>query len=104
MPTLNPHPPSSATDTDTRPGPTWTMPPTTLSTAGRLVVLRAKPSILLHGGGARTASQGEEDVEAVTVDDALLRTVVYGDPFMHAMALYKRRVEVLATRAVVGGG
>lgn len=74
---------------------TWTMPPTTLSTAGRLIVIR-------HRNGNIKAH--EDDIEAVTVDDELLRTVVYGDPVMHMMTLYKKRVEVLATRAVTAGG
>lgn len=70
----------------------WEIPPTTLSAAGRLVVLRKRP-----------AGRGEEDVEAVTVDDELLRTVVYGDPMKHMMSLYKKRVERLAVRAVTVG-
>ena len=74
--------------------PTWTLPTTTLSTAGRLIVIRDKP-----GKHAQA-----EDIEAVTVDDQLLRTVVYGDPLKHMMSLYKRRVELLATRAVTVGG
>jgi hypothetical protein len=73
--------------------PTWTVPPTTLSVAGRLVVLREKPG-----------RQGTEDVEAVTVDDELLRTVVYGDPLKHMMTLYKKRIEQLAVRAATAGG
>jgi hypothetical protein len=47
---------------------------------------------------------GGEDIEAITVDDELLRTVVYGDPMKHMMTLYKRRVEQLATKAVTAGG
>ncbi|ORY11914.1 hypothetical protein BCR34DRAFT_587595 [Clohesyomyces aquaticus] len=73
--------------------PIWTVPPSTLSTAGRLVVLRDQ-----IGG------KGGEDIEAVTVDDEVLRRVVYGDPLKHMMTLYKRRVEVLATRAATAGG
>jgi hypothetical protein len=57
----------------------------------------------LHGRHGHGHGQAD-DVEAVTVDDELLRTVVYGDPLMHMMTLYKRRVEVLATRAVTAGG
>jgi hypothetical protein len=73
----------------------WNIPATTLSAAGRLVVLREKP-MRQHAHA--------DDIEAVTVDDELLRTVVYGDPLKHMMSLYKRRIEILATRAVTAGG
>ncbi|KAF2015539.1 alpha/beta-hydrolase [Aaosphaeria arxii CBS 175.79] len=73
--------------------PTWPIPATTLSPAGRLIVLRKRP------GG-----KDEDDVEAVTVDDDMLRKVVYGDPVKHMMGVYRRRVECLAVRAVTAGG
>jgi hypothetical protein len=69
--------------------PSWLIPPCTLSTAGRLVVLRQ-----------RAGGRGEDDVEAVTVDEDVLRAVVYGDPLKHMMTLYKSRIERLAVRAV----
>ena len=68
----------------------WQLPAGTLSNAGRLVVLR-KP-----------ASGEEDDVRAVVSTDQQLRTVVFGDPMMHMMKTYARRVEVLATKAVTG--
>lgn len=71
------------------PKPMWHIPPSTLSTAGRLVLLRLKPGTV-----------GEQNVEACVVSDEQLRGVVFGDPVCHMMALYARRVEVLATRAV----
>lgn len=67
----------------------WPVVPCTLSNAGRLIVLRQRQS-----------SVREEDVEAVTVDDEMLRKVVYGDPAKHQMSMYRRRVEQIATRAV----
>ncbi|KAF2834366.1 alpha/beta-hydrolase [Patellaria atrata CBS 101060] len=70
------------------PLPTWTVPPSTLSCGGRLVLLRA-----MHG---------TRDVEAVQVTDEQLRKVVFGDPVCHMMSLYARRVEILATLAVTG--
>lgn len=73
--------------------PTWNIPPCTLSTAGRLVVLRQ-----------RAGGRGEDDVEAVTVDEDVLREVVYGDPLKHMMTLYKSRIERLAVKAVTAGG
>ena len=73
--------------------PAWPIPPCTLSPAGRLVILRAKPG-----------KRSEDDIEAVTVDDEMLRKVVYGDPLKHQMRVYKRRVDGIATRAVTAGG
>lgn len=85
---------SHNTSSTTSPPPIWNLPATTLSTAGRLIVIRDKPG--------RSYFQG--DVEAVTVDDQLLRTVVYGDPLKHMMSLYQKRIEQLATKAVTAGG
>lgn len=62
-----------------------------LSNAGRLVVLREMQND--HGGP-------EENIRAELTTDAQLREVVFGDPVMHMMKVYARRVEVLATRAV----
>ncbi|KAF2751532.1 alpha/beta-hydrolase [Sporormia fimetaria CBS 119925] len=81
----------------TAPLPAWPTPPTTLSTAGRLVVLREKPR-------GRGPVHSADEIEAVAIDDELLRTVVYGDPLKHTMTLYKCRVDHLATRAVTAGG
>ena len=71
--------------------PPWPVVPCTLSNAGRLIVLRQK-----------VGSAKEEDVEAVTVEDEMLRRVVYGDPVKHQMSMYRRRVEALAFKAVTG--
>ncbi|KAK5457271.1 hypothetical protein LTS15_005052 [Exophiala xenobiotica] len=68
----------------------WEVPPATFSNAGRLVVLR------VPDGGT------ENDVTACIVRDEQLRQVVFGDPLMHAMDLYARRIETLAVRAVTG--
>ena len=69
----------------------WDVPPATLSNAGRLVLLREKI--------------GKRDtVEAVQVTDEELRTRIFGDPAMHAMELYKRRIDELAVAAVTGRG
>lgn len=69
----------------------WRVPPGVLSNAGRLVVLRATQN---SNVGA------EDDIKAELTTDAQLREVVFGDPIMHMMKLYARRVEVLATKAV----
>lgn len=68
----------------------WKVPPATLSNAGRLVLLR----IPVKGGN--------EDVKALVATDEQLRDVVFGDPLMHQMKLYYRRVEILATKAATG--
>ena len=70
------------------PAPTWLVPTGTMSNAGRLIVLRRLPCGL------------DSDVQAVVSDDQQLRSIVYGDPTMHAMKLYASRVEQLATLAV----
>jgi len=72
----------------------WKVPPSTLSNAGRLVVLRSADDGRHGGNGAG------DDVRAEVTCDQELRGVVFGDPVMHMMRVYARRVEVLATRAV----
>lgn len=42
----------------------------------------------------------EDNVKAEITSDEQLRSVVFGDPVMHMMKIYARRVEVLATNAV----
>ncbi|KAI7603814.1 hypothetical protein KC343_g11940 [Hortaea werneckii] len=70
--------------------PQWDVPEATLSNAGRLVLLREKPN------SARNVP------EAVCVSEEQLRDVVFGDPAMHPMVLYKRRIDDLAFAAVSG--
>ena len=72
----------------------WKVPPSTLSNAGRLVVLRSADDER-HSG-----NETGDDVRAEITCDQELREVVFGDPVMHMMRVYARRVEVLATRAV----
>ncbi|KAH6625681.1 Alpha/Beta hydrolase protein, partial [Boeremia exigua] len=74
------------------PGVEWPVPACELSPAGRLIVLRALP-------GRR-----EDDVEAVTVEESMLRKVMYGDPLKHQMRIYKERIDQVATKAVTMGG
>ncbi|MCJ1243549.1 hypothetical protein MMC30_000746 [Trapelia coarctata] len=68
------------------PLPVWHVPPGSLSNAGRLVVLRANGD--------------EDDVTALVSTDQQLRMTVFGNPVMHMMKIYARRIEVLATKAV----
>lgn len=70
--------------------PVWRVPIAPLSNAGKVVVLR-------RGFDGR-----EEDVRAEVATDEMLRAVIFGDPMMHMMRVYVRRMEILATRAVMG--
>jgi Lipase (class 3) len=70
----------------------WKLPKNSpLSNAGRLVVLR--PASASHGG--------EKNVKALITNDEQMRHVVFGDPLMHQMDLYAKRIETLATNAVL---
>ena len=69
--------------------PTWPVPETTLVNGGRLVLLR-KPPDQSHG------------VEAVCLTYEDLREYIFGDPAMHEMALYQRRIDELACAAITG--
>ena len=71
--------------------PVWRVPAGALSNAGRLVVLRENKN---------STTGVEDDVKAEITCDQELRGVVFGDPVMHMMKLYAKRVEVLATKAV----
>ncbi|KAF9691730.1 hypothetical protein EKO04_010319 [Ascochyta lentis] len=80
---------SNANTATSSAGVEWPIPPCELSPAGRLVVLRQRP-------GARR----EDDVEAVTVEEDMLRKVMYGDPLKHQMHVYKKRIDEVAIKAV----
>ena len=71
--------------------PVWRVPAGALSNAGRLVVLRENKNSI-------TGVEG--DIKAEITCDQELRGVVFGDPVMHMMKVYARRVEILATKAV----
>ena len=62
-----------------------------MSNAGRLVVLR---------DSQHQTAQVTDDVKAEITSDQELRAVVFGNPVMHMMKVYARRIEVLATKAV----
>ena len=68
----------------------WRVPPATLSNAGRLILLQIP------------RKGRNEDVRACIMSDEQLRGVVFGDPLMHQMKRYHRRVEVLAKKAATG--
>lgn len=69
--------------------PYWPLPAATLSNAGRIIVIREKPG-------------SDTKLQAVSTTDEQLRDVLFGDPAMHAMALYKERTDQLAISAVTG--
>jgi hypothetical protein len=81
----------------------WRVPDATLSNAGRLVLLRGVERYE-RGGKKKMQERMDEGVVAQIISDELLRGVVWGDPVCHMMRLYARRIEVLATNAVMGRG
>ena len=81
----------------------WRLPPATLSNAGRLVLLRSLHTDRLTSSSNNNNSNKKADqVSASIVTDQELRSVIFGDPFAHSMALYERRVQWLAKQAVLG--
>jgi hypothetical protein len=86
--------------------PIWEVPEATLSIAGRVVLLRSAETGVSQQLNQRKKQIHEmmmdEGVVAQMATDELLRGVVWGDPVCHMMKLYARRIEVLATKAVMG--
>lgn len=83
--------------------PIWPIPEATLSNAGRVVLLRSVERYETRPNRKKQVQERmDEGVIAQTVTDELLRGVVWGDPVCHMMALYARRIEILATNAVMG--
>ncbi|PLB40296.1 lipase family protein [Aspergillus candidus] len=71
----------------------WRVPVAPLSLAGQIVVLRARSNYY------SLPDEGPEGVEACLTTDLGLRQIVFGDPLMHAMALYARRIDELTMDA-----
>jgi hypothetical protein len=84
--------------------PIWEVPEATLSIAGRVVLLRSAERGVsqLLDRKKQIHEMMDEGVVAQMATDELLRGVVWGDPVCHMMKLYARRIEVLATHAVIG--
>lgn len=78
----------------------WRVPPLTLSNVGRLVLLRGSGPVSGRSAGPVPMQYPQqpprENVVACGTTDAELRGLVFGDPFMHSMDLYCRRIETLA--------
>jgi len=100
---IRPNPKNSRSYSPPSLPPLWPVPEAILSNAGRLVLLR---SVERYEKKAikRTSVQErmDEGVIAQMISDELLRGVIWGDPVCHMMRLYARRIEVLATNAVMG--
>lgn len=82
--------------------PLWPVPEAALSNAGRIILLRSVERYENRGKKKEIHERMNEGVVAQIVTDDLLRGVIWGDPVCHMMALYSRRIEVLATNAVTG--
>ncbi|KAF7563577.1 hypothetical protein G7046_g512 [Stylonectria norvegica] len=82
------------------PKPIWKVPPSTLSNAGRLVVLRSGDPKAKPKERKTVHERLKEGVVAVTCQDEHLRGVIWGDPVCHLMSLYAGRIEVLAVGSI----
>ncbi|KAM7203040.1 mono and diacylglycerol lipase [Rhypophila sp. PSN 637] len=95
---------SGGSSKSSKSGPVWRIPPSTLSCAGRLVVLRSgDPKSRMKGKRTIEERLNEGVVAQVTTDDQL-REVVWGDPVAHVMKFYAGRIETLAVGAVTAKG
>lgn len=84
--------------------PVWRVPPSPLSNAGRIIVLRSgDPNARLRGKRAVEERLNEGVVAQVTSDQEL-RGIIWGDPMCHLMRLYAGRIETLAVGAVTAKG
>ncbi|KAF4637373.1 hypothetical protein G7Y89_g724 [Cudoniella acicularis] len=83
--------------------PHWPVPEATLSNAGRIVLLRSVERYEIQSNKKKQLhDRMNEGIVAQIITDELLRGVVWGDPMCHMMRLYERRIQVLATNAVLG--
>jgi hypothetical protein len=84
----------------------WRVPSSTLSLVGRLVVLRSRdqwngrPMVLPQPvpGGPPTLPP-RENVDAFGITNTELRGIIFGEPVMHFMDLYSRRIDALSKDA-----
>lgn len=100
-----PSAPQHSSSVPTTPKPVWTVPTATLSNAGRLVLLRSVPGRVSPSDGRKQGKRKvrmNDGVQARIVTDEQLRSVIWGHLHAHEMKLYARRIEVLATNAVIG--
>lgn len=84
--------------------PAWKVPPSPLSNAGRIVVLRSGNQKARLRGKKTVEERLNEGVVAQVATDEHLRGVIWGDPVAHMMKLYAGRLEILAVGAVTAKG
>lgn len=84
--------------------PVWKVPPSALSNAGRIVVLRSGDQKARLKGKKTVEERLNEGVVAQIATDEQLRGVIWGDPVAHMMRLYAGRLEILAVGAVTAKG
>lgn len=84
--------------------PVWKVPPSPLSNAGRIVVLRSGDQRARLKGKKTVEERLNEGVVAQVATDEQLRGVIWGDPVAHMMKLYAGRLEILAVGAVTAKG
>lgn len=82
----------------------WRVPPSTLSNAGQIVVLRSGAANAKIRRAKTVEDRLGEGVVAQVATDEQLRDVVWGDPVCHVMKLYVGRVKMLAVDAVTAKG
>ncbi|KAI0977574.1 Alpha/Beta hydrolase protein [Xylaria arbuscula] len=85
-------------------GPIWRVPPSTLSNAGQIVVLRSADMHAVVKRAKTVEDRLSEGVVAQVASDEKLRSVIWGDPVCHVMRLYAARIERLAVEAVTAKG
>jgi hypothetical protein len=95
---------SSSSNKIPRPRPIWTVPPSTLSNAGRIIVLRSGDLKVRRRDNRTIEELLNEGVVAHIATDEQLRGVIWGDPVAHVMKLYSGRIETLAVGAVTVKG
>ncbi|KAJ5742430.1 uncharacterized protein N7511_011449 [Penicillium nucicola] len=84
----------------------WRLPASTLALAGRLIVLRpreqwiGRPVVVGPPALGGPSTLPHEDVDACGVTDMGLRGILFGDPVMHFMDLYSRRIDAMARGAL----
>ncbi len=82
--------------------PIWPVPPGTLSSPGRIAVLRSGDPRARRHKGTTVEDRLNEGVVAHVATDEQLRGVVWGDPVCHVMRLYAGRIETMAIGAITG--
>ncbi|KAI0378187.1 alpha/beta-hydrolase [Hypomontagnella monticulosa] len=81
-------------------GPIWKAPPSSLSNAGQIIILRSENSNPAIKRAKTVEERLNEGVVAQVATDGQLRGLIWGDPVSHVMKLYTGRVETLAMDAV----